>query len=235
MHTAFIANLQMNMMLLGKGISTGYQFYLLLSYLSFISIVIPLTTGFKRRRYFTPAIYFLLYVILTSAVADAINFTLHLYHLNNLFVSRAYTLVEFTLLSLFFIKALSTAQIKITIRIIIFLFLIIAAGDLYFNGYENVDNISSSAASILLMVYALLGLYSLAAEPQRANIFSIPHFWFYTGILLFNACGLFLFIFSNYIQHHYPNRSHELFGINSINNIAYYILISIGFWKTKQV
>lgn len=234
MHTAFIVNLQMNMMLLGKGISTGYHFYLLLGYLSFLSIVIPLAAGIRRRRYFTPGIHILLYLIFTSAVFDTINFLLGINHINNLFVSRVYTLVEFIMLSIFFIKAVPSRQIRIIIRVIIFLFLIIAAGDLYFNGYENVDNVSSSVASILLMVYALLGFYYLVAQPEHARISSIPHFWFYTGMLLYNACGLFLFIFSNYIQHHYPNKSHELFGIHSINNIAYHILISIGFWRTKQ-
>lgn len=223
------------MILLGKSIPVGgYLFFLLLTYLSFASMIMPLTTGFMRRRYFTPAVKIMFFLIFISALADAANFSLHLYHVNNLFVSRAYTIIEFTLLSLFFIKIYPSQNVRIIVRIVIFLFLSIAAIDLYFNGLEIVDSLPSSTASILLMIYALLGLYYLVAQPEHAKISSIPHFWFYTAILLYHACGLFLFIFSNYIQHHHAERMSGLFGINSINNIGYYILISIGFWKTKQ-
>lgn len=197
-------------------------------------MIVPLTIGVMRLRHFTPAIKVLFWLIFISALADAINFSLHLYHINNLFVSRAYTVIEFTLLSLFFIRVLPSQKVRIMIRASILLFLIIASADLYYNGLDTVDSLPSSIASILLMIYALLGFFYLVAQPEHAKISSIPRFWFYTAILLYHACGLFLFIFSNYIKHHYVERMPGLFGINSINNIGYYILISIGFWKTKQ-
>ncbi len=210
-----------------------YRFYLSLSYASFFSIVVPLAVGLYRKKYFNPATYVLFYLLFTSLVAEATIFCLHLYHINNLFVSRAYTLVEFMLLSVFFLKVLPRPAIKFVIRLIIVLFLAIAATDLGMNGFALMDNISSTVESIILMVYTLAAFYFLVVNPPNANIYSTPAFWFYTGILTFFSCDLFLFIFSNYIQRHYAKVSYELWGIHSINNIIFYLLISIGFWKTK--
>jgi len=177
----------------------------------------------------------LFYLFLASFIAEVCIFSLHLYHINNLFVSRIYTLVEFLLLSLFYIKVISHPTIKLVMKLAIIVFIAITITDLFVNGFRLMDNLSSTAASILLMVYSLTAFAYLAGDPNPAysNIFSIPLFWFYTGILTFFSCDLFLFIFSNYIEKHYSKISFELWGIHSVNNIIYYILISTGFWKTK--
>jgi hypothetical protein len=45
---------------------------------------------------------------------------------------------------------------------------------------------------------------------------------------------LFLFVFNTYIEKHLTKVHHELWGINSSLNILFNLLITIGFWKTRQ-
>lgn len=213
---------------------THYRFYLLLSYASFFSIIVPLSIGFYCRKRFDAAARMLFYLICASLLAEVCMFGLHLVHVKNLSVLRVYTLVEFTLISLFFIKAIPSPRLQAFIRIMILVFLLVAGGDLYVNGFGQMDNITSAFESIVLMLYTIIAFYYLVVDPTHSEILSNPLFWFYSAILMFYACDMFIFIFSNYIQHHYPNKSFEFFGIHSVNNIIFHLLISLGFWKTTH-
>jgi len=97
------------------------------------------------------------------------------------------------------------------------------------------DNISSAVESIMLMLYSLLGFYYQITRPMYSNILRTPLFWFNTAILIYFSGDLFLFIFTNYVRSHLASFSYALWDIHSFVNILFYILVSIGFWKTKSL
>lgn len=150
-----------------------------------------------------------------------------------MFVFHIYTVFEFTLISIFYIKVISNPKITSLIVGLILLFLIVATFD-FLKKIKHLDDFSTTTESIIVMLYAVFGYFLLLKNPVQTRVISIPLFWFNTAFLLYFAGSLFLFIFGNFIQHHYKKGVfHEIWAIHSVMGLTLYILISIGFWKTK--
>jgi hypothetical protein len=194
--------------------------------------VIPLLIGLYRRKYFNPSEKILLYLIGVSAFSDLVGYTLKMQGVNNMFVFHIYTVVEFTLISFFYIKVIGNTNITRFIFALIFIFLGIAIYD-FINNMNRLDDLSTTTESIIVMLYAIFGFSSLLKNPVQSRVIAIPLFWFNTAFLIYFAGNLFLFIFSNYLQNHYKRQFDELWGIHSVMSIIFYLLISTGFWKTK--
>jgi hypothetical protein len=199
--------------------------------------MIPLIIGIIRIKKFSKAEKILFALLCISMLSEIMIFILFKYRLNNLFVSRVQGMAEFILLSFFFNYVFSEQNISsvraLIIKILIFVFIGVAIFDLYVNGFNSMDNISLTTECILLMVYSVLAFFHLIQRPVFDNILKAPLFWFNTAILTYFSGNLFLFIFSNYIENHFSKVSPALWGIHSLLNIAFYILITIGFWRTE--
>ncbi len=216
----------------------NYNFYVVLLYISLFSILLPIIVGFDKRRNFLPEEKILYSLIILSCFIEIVIYILFKNHINNLFMSRIQGMVEFILLSLFFIQIFSSSKQTLLIKAFIFMFMGVAAFDLYLNGFNSLDNISLTTECILLMIYSLLAFFHLLQNPVHDKILSAPLFWFNTAILMYFSGNLFLFVFSNYLENHFAKVSPALCGIHSLLNIVFYLLISIGFWKTaapKQI
>jgi hypothetical protein len=213
---------------------SDYLIYLYLSYFSALSICVPLVTGVYKRGHFASDTRSLFYLIFASLMSEIISHILHRYNLYNLFVFRFYTIVQFLLLSFFFIKTLSESKMVLYIKICGLLFLTLATYDSYKNGLNSMDDLSLTAASVLLMIYSLFTFYHIMENPVHLNILSTPLFWFNTAILVYFSGCLFLFIFSNYLEDHYAKVFHIAWGVNSILNITFNLLIATGFWKARR-
>jgi exosortase/archaeosortase family protein len=167
-----------------------------------------------------------------SAFSDMIGSILRRNSINNMFVFHIYTVVEFTFISLFYIKIVSDERLKRFIIGLIFLFIGIAIFD-YIKHRDQLDDLSTTTESIIVMLYAILGFSYMLKNPIQSKVFAIPLFWFNTAFLIYFAGNLFLFIFSSYIQSHFQRQFYELWGIHAIMSILFYLLMSTGFWKTK--
>jgi hypothetical protein len=206
--------------------------YQLLSIVASFSWIIPLVIGLCRKKYFNASEKILLYLIGASALSDLVGITLQVQNINNMFVFHIYTVIEFTLISFFYIKVLTNTNITRFIVVLIFLFLGVAAYD-FIKNLDRLDDLSTTTESIIVMLYAILGFSSLLKNPVQSRVVAIPLFWFNTAFLIYFAGNLFLFIFSNYLQSHFKGRFDALWGIHSVMSIILYLLISTGFWKTK--
>ncbi len=152
--------------------------------------------------------------------------------INNMVLYHAYTVLEFSLYSLFFIKTITFRGTAVFIFVLLFLFFGIAIFE-FLKGSDVLNDLSTTVESILLIVYSIIAFYWLLQHPAQARIVAVPLFWQNTAILLYFSGNLFLFIFSNYIERHSNKVYYELWGIHSVLNIIFYLLISTGFWKTK--
>lgn len=214
--------------------SLDYKFYLNLVYISALSICIPLIVGLIFKNNLRPNFTILLYFVCADLLTEIMVHLFRSYHVNNLFVLRIYTVIQFVLLSVFYSKVLSLSKLSFFINIFNFILLSIALIDLYKNGIETTDDLTLTTASILLMIYSLFTFFHMMQNPVHANILSAPLFWFNTAVLLYFSGGLILFIFNSYILKHSYKMHHELWGINSLLNIVFNLLMAIGFWKTKH-
>jgi hypothetical protein len=167
-----------------------------------------------------------------SVLSDLIVFLLQKNRINNMFVFHIYTVVEFTFISIFYMKIVSSERLKNAIIVLILLFLGVAIFD-YINNKDKMDDLSTTTESIIVMLFSILGFSYMLRNPVQSRVVAIPLFWFNTAFLIYFAGNLFLFIFSSYFQSHFQRQFYELWGIHSIVSIIFYLLISTGFWKTK--
>jgi len=209
------------------------SFFLNLSYTSAYSACIPLIVGFIFKKRLKPNFTVLLYLVFVGLFTEITAIFYHKYfYYNNLVVSRFFTVAEFVILSIFFIKTLSPSKTALFIKVFIFVFLGVTLLDLYVHGIEAPDNFASSTESILLMVYSLFTFFYIMQNPVYANILSDPLFWFNTAILVYFSGTFFFFIFNGYIV---SNNIHlGIFAINAVLNIIFNLLLATGFWKTKH-
>lgn len=209
-----------------------YSFYVALGYISFLSIIIPLLIGTIARKKLEKNEMLIFILLIISSISELLIYILFKYKMNNLFVSRIQGITELTFLSFFFIEILAREKVVFFIRIGIGVFIALAAFDLYLHGFNSIDNISLTTECILLMLYALITFFHLIKTPVHDNILAVPLFWFNTAILTYFSGNLFLFVFSNYIEKHFAMVSPALWGIHSLLNIVFYLLLSVGFCKT---
>ncbi len=149
-----------------------------------------------------------------------------------MYVFHTYTVFEFMLISLFYIKVISNWKINSVIILLNLLFLGVAIFEFMHKIYV-MDDLSTTVESILVMLYAVFGYYLLLKNPVQSQVTAIPLFWFHSAFLLYFAGNLFLFVFINYVNQHFKGLSNQLWSIHSVMSIILYSLIAIGFWKTK--
>lgn len=214
-------------------VNPDYHFYLVLSYFSTLFVVVPLGIGFARRAYFKTEekIFFLLMLI--SLATEIVGFIFLKNNFKNMYIYRIYTVLEFTLLSFFFIKTIAEHRLIVVMKLLIIPFACLAGLDIWVRGFKSADSIATTTESILLILYSVSVFYFLLKTPMYMKLVSAPLFWLNTSVLIYFSGNLFVFIFSSYLESHSHKVYYELWGIHSILNVIFYGLISIGFWKTK--
>lgn len=172
-------------------------------------------------------------IVFVSFVTDSINFICVRENINNFYILHFFTIIEFILISffylLFFRKYLRPGYLLVPIPV----FLIIAFIDYKINGFNTMDNFSASLEAILLSLYALASFLFVMRKLLFENILSEPFFWINSGILFYFSGSLLVFAFSNYFLTFEPINQNVLWSIPQFLNIFYNILISIGFWKAR--
>jgi hypothetical protein len=216
-------------------LKSPYYWHLLLSNISSFFVVIPFAIGCIRWKFLDAGEKFLLALMAISLVVEIVGMSLRDQHENNLYVYHIYTALECILLSIYYIKTFSQKKIILCLKITIGLFICVIVFDFLSNGYKEMDNVSTTTESILFMMYASAFFYFLLKDPIYPKIVAAPVFWINSAVLLYFSGNLFVFIFSRYLQAHSPRIVYcELWDIHSLLNILFYLLISFGFWKTKQ-
>ncbi|MBS1636734.1 MAG: hypothetical protein JST26_12535 [Bacteroidetes bacterium] len=215
--------------------SQDYQFYYWLAQLAIVSTLIPLITGIFRYRYFPAESRILFFLLFSYLILDTASYIIAQKGYSNLYMIRLNTLSEFIFLSLFFIKVFTRKIIHYAILSLLILFIALAGFDLYLHGRNGIDSLSTTIEAILFMIYSLGAFYKLITRTTHVNILSVPLFWFSSGILLYFSGDLILFIFEEFIVGKNINTSAALWAIHSVMHTLYFILITVGFWKTKNI
>lgn len=173
------------------------------------------------------------FLVVVSLATEAISMYCSHAKLNTTVLFRIYTLLEFSILTGYFIAVTTNEKLKVAMKIILALFGVVALLDAVFQGIMSMDNYSVAIESLILIVYCVFAMFQLMKELQYVNILSAFRFWIVIGVLIYFAGNLFIFVFSNYLLRESPDTFNHLWGIHSVVNIIYHTLIAYAFWKTK--
>ncbi len=213
---------------------TGLLFKII-TYTSAISSFIPFAIASinfrKLERYFN-CLFFLLFI---NVVMELINFIISKFGGSNQYIYYYFTAVEFTLISLFYSLFFKSYFHPLLINLLIPLFILTVYIDYKVYGINSTYNFSASIEAIVFIIYSMSFFYYVLKNLVFDNLLTTPVFWVNTGILFYFSGNFILFMFSNYLIKNQPEKCAVLWMvIHTFFNLLYNILLSIGFWKTRN-
>ncbi|GEM_PF-1524970 len=208
------------------------------TFISSLSIIIPLIVGLVRFRKLSPTQKLLSYLVIASALTEIIANILWYQQLRNLEVYNVYALINFNLLAI-----ILSRHLYLTWRKPLKLFLIC------FNGYFIIDalffkdlkhweyNFNSNlttSASIILIVLALSYFHKLLKEVRYQKLERNSQFWISSGIVMYYSGTLILFLLGNQVNDPEYSYYYELhfaaWGLNSFFNLVLNTTYTIALW-----
>jgi|GEM_PF-2935738 len=175
------------------------------------------------------------FVLLFVNVAVEIIATIYIeFDKNTNEILHVFTVIEFSLLSLFFAFFFKKYFNPIVIYISIPLFFIVAYVDYKINGLNSADNFSVSVESFILVIYTLFFFYYVLKNLIFDNLLAQPVFWISTAVLFYFSGNFVLFVFANYMMRVDLDKYLLLWSIiHTFFNVLYNIFLGIGIWKTR--
>lgn len=206
------------------------QFAIVLSYLSILSVLIPIGIYLVYPSAYTVAktLFVLLLVSLSADIAN--EFYVRSGHQGYVIINAFFS-IQFVLLSFIYYRLLQLKQF-ITVSTIVYLFLVLA-DSFYFQAILEFQNIMRIVESVLLIFYAL---YSYSVILKRAETNKSQHYlllWFNLAIVFYCFSNLYLFGISDYIlKEMFREDAIIIWGFHSVNNIVKNLFLGIALFGT---
>jgi len=207
-----------------------------LPYISGFSTLVPFIFALVCLKKLTVELRLILYLVVASLLTEIVSTIVPiLTNSSNIVFINFYFIVETVLVTLFYVKITASSSWK---YIMYFLCFLSCSWSMFYMFGKNKDSMNIVAVaieSVSVIIYTLLTYYYFIKNMEHSNIFGVPVFWINTAFLLFFGGNLFLHVFSNYLLEHSLYAFFKLWGlIHSSLNICFYLLISVGFWKTRK-
>ncbi len=208
-----------------------FYFTLVSSSLCLLPFIISLINFGKINLILKP----IFWLVVINVVVEIVNYVHVFFNQTNNYLFQYYTIVEFALISLFYSFFFKNYFKPIFINFLIPLFFIAAFIDYKVYSNYSMYNFSPSVECIMLIFYSLYFIYYILNNLIFDNLLKEPVFWVNTAILFYFSGNLILFIFSNYIAKSDPSGYSVLWSvIHTFFNILFNVILTVGFWKTKN-
>jgi hypothetical protein len=201
------------------------------------SIIIPVTVAVARRHQWKNSFRFIFLYLCFSLAASIASRVMASRGINNMPLVHIDTIVEMLLFSLFFQAALPHRNQRRLIRICMLLFCILSLVNFsFFQSIYQFNTYTRPLEAILMISISLLyWLQPDRDEEAHERWIDIPENWIVSGILLYFASAMFLFIFSNYLIDQFSKQANIfIWNLHAAIVLLMYGLFTIGFYKCKK-
>ncbi len=199
------------------------------------TILLPLVAGCLRYKKLSVSMHILLLLLLYSSINTAVTSWLAIKGINNLLFINIFTLVELTLLGWVFHRVFESRGLKGFTMVAILACAAFSVINLFFiQGLSAINSYSLALGSMLLTVLALLFYYKIFREEKVQRLERYPLFWLSSGVLLYFAGNLFVFLFSSYVLSDSPNALYAEWSIHSVLYIMTNLIYTAAFWLSPQ-
>ena len=154
--------------------------------------------------------WLLLYLLCGFLFNGAANIISEWYEVNNHILYHIENLLNFILLSAFFSRLpLFEKYRRVFIYVVLFFVLANFSYKVAAGNYHTFDSFGFAWCSIMFTVYSLWYYSEMLQSQKGESLFSIPSFWFVTGILIYYASCFFIFI----LYRHYTTMQNTAIGL----------------------
>lgn len=210
------------------------NFEAILRYLSMGSVLIPIGMSLGRLRPLSVRFPSLLAYLGLSLLVESWGLYTSLSGAkNNLLVYNFFNIAELILLSGLYYRAFDGARFRQLVLIINALYVPFALYR-FTRAPDAYDGLVLALENFLLILLVLLYFYQLLNNLEVTRLSRFPMFWISTGILMFFAGSLFIYLFSNYIltRENYP-ALRDLWNVTHYLNIVFHLALAAGIWHTR--
>lgn len=205
------------------------------------SVVLPITMYLLNRSTATKPLSVLFIYLLMAAVVDIAASVMASMGIHNLWLLHLYTVLETVLLLFFFLQIIHARKARKLIWFLLIAFPLACICNALFLQKPAVFNTYTRSIEAVLII-AVSSYYWLnnSKENQTMVWTDNPLNWIISGLLLYFASALFLFLFSNYISLlRKAKPSDPVYDIIWVSHgmlvIIMYLFFGIGFNKSKHV
>ncbi len=207
----------------------------LLDYVQYI-LLLSISIAIYRRKYLKGELKYVVAFVILGTFFEILSRSLYIYfkETNTLPMLHLYTLLEFTVVGLFYNAYFGDFFNKKFVPFIIISFIIFAIINAFFiqNLYEF-NTYASGIEGILVIGLSLLCFYKMLIELDTRTPTKQPTFWINSGFLFYFAGNLFVFILSNFIKG--DNYLLSLaWGMHAFLMLVLHIFIGIGLWHSHR-
>lgn len=216
-----------------------------LSFLSDISILLPLVILYINRQYLTKELKILsIYVILLfvrNVIGLVYNF-LYLkynYYASNVFYYNLTNIVGFYLIAYLYILLLKDVFLKRLIYVLMVVFTVFSFLDIT-NGTLNIytavfNKYSYLVSGIFITILAFIHLFKILRELQTENILTYSYYWLSASFLLYFSSTFYMYLFVKNIISETRVNPMVLWQIDNICFFILSIILSFVFKFSKNL
>ena len=196
------------------------------------SVLLPLIMGLWRFRGLSAGYRILWYYLLFAGSMNVVSTILAVRKVPNLYLLHWYTIAEFILLSLYFVRIPRGGPSKWTLILVGLLFGLAALLNLL--SVNQFNTYSRPAEAIILSAYCVIYFYKGGSEPDGVWSNNGVN-WIVSGMLLYFSGAFLLFVFSDMILNA-QNRPLRMlvWNIHGSLVMVMYLLISAGLYYAKD-
>lgn len=203
-------------------------------YTSPFALLFPLIICLKYTRQFSLPIQITSVYVFCASFTELVSTFLWLYKKSNLFLLHAYTLIEFLIISIFYLVLFKPYLKKWILPGIIVSFLLFAAIDsIFFHNFQHFNVFARALECLIIISYAIYYLSKQLSEGKNISLQNNPIMQINTAFLFYFSVSFFLFLFSDYISHG-ASKTHIVWMMHALTLWIYYTTIGIALWKAGR-
>ncbi len=197
--------------------------------------LVPLGISVLYRHNLNAEQKILRWVIYISSGTQLIFRTLWHFEINNLPLFHIYPLIELTLLSILYQKALKSFFPVRTVPVLSGTVLIFSLINSLF--IQSIFIFNSNAITLesgVLIIYSISYFIRLLKDPPVEYLDRKPMFWINCAVLIYFSGSFMIFMYSNYMLPKPKEVQMVLWSIHAVLNIVMYLLYSIALWVRER-
>lgn len=198
-------------------------------------IFIPLLTIVFRYRRFN-MVYKLISILLVCAgIISFIAYILYKKKINNMMISHFYTIVEYLLWSLIYIRLFDNSLVKkgiISSIIIVVTFTILNM--IFWQSLDMYNSYSKTVESAFLLCFSIGWFYKVFVDQSIHRLETHPFFWINAAVLIYFSGAFLLFVTNNFLMEIPLIEFLEAWALHGIFIMIHYLFISIGLWLIQD-
>jgi hypothetical protein len=200
-------------------------------------VLIPIGIAAYQRKYINKALRIIWYYLLLDGAANILASTLAEFNIHNLPVLHIYTIIEFLMLSYFYLLVLNDKTTRVIIKCLMVLFPVFCIVNFLF--FQSINHFNTNTRPVEALIVMACSLAYFAQTNDNSIKWSLnPVNWMNIGILLYFSGALFIFSFSNMVVSHMSKKYQAInilmWNIHATLVLAMYLLFAVGFSKCRK-